>query len=48
MLMATAAPQVRHRLGRWRTVLNPTGTAVGHGPVDPDAIVLLPNPHDRL
>jgi STAS domain len=56
-LMATAAPQVRHRLGRWRgfptldvarAVLHPTGAAAGQGPVDPDAIVLLPNPHDRL
>ena len=56
-LMATAAPQVRHRLGRWRgfptldvarAVLHPTRAAAGQGPVDPDAIVLLPNPHDRL
>jgi hypothetical protein len=56
-LIATAAPQVRHRLGRWRSfptldvardVLNPTGAVAGHGPVDPNAIVLLPNPHDRF
>jgi STAS domain-containing protein len=54
-LMAAAPPQVRQRLGRWRTfpsldvaraALVPPGGA--HRPVDPDAIVLGGTPHDRL
>jgi hypothetical protein len=56
-LMAVAAPQVRHRLGRWRSfpsldvaraALAPAGTDEGHGPVDPDAIILRGAAHDRL
>ena len=55
-LMAAAAPQVRHRLGRWRSfpsldvaraTLAPAGTDK-HAAVDPDAIVLRGTAHDRL
>jgi hypothetical protein len=53
-LMATAAPQVRHRLGRWRGFpsLDVARAALGaderHGPVDPDAIVFRGPAHERL
>ena len=56
-LMATAAPQVRQRLGRWRSfpsldvaraTLAPAGTEKRPAPVDPDAIVLRGPAHDRL
>ena len=54
-LMATASPEVRHRLGRWRgfptldvarAALAPDGPTAR--PVDPDAIVLMTTTHDRL
>ena len=54
-LMAAASPQVRQRLGRWRTFpsLDVARAALGpsdgaHRPVDPDAIILGSAPHDRL
>ena len=54
-LMAAASPQVRQRLGRWRTFpsLDVARAALGpsdgaHRPVDPDAIILGSAPHERL
>jgi hypothetical protein len=54
-LTAAAPPQVRQRLGRWRTfpsldvARGALGRSDGAGrPVDPDAIVLGNAPHDRL
>jgi hypothetical protein len=54
-LIAAASPQVRQRLGRWRTFpsLDVARAALGpsdgaHRPVDPDAIILGSAPHDRL
>ena len=53
-LLAAAPPQVRQRLGRWRTFpsLDVARAALVPGgaprPVDPDAIVLGGTTHDRL
>lgn len=53
-LMASAAPEVRHGLGRWRSFPSldvaraVLGGDDGHGPVDPDAIVFRGTAHDRL